>query len=549
MTAIREDIVWTVYNRTYTLMDMTIYDTLDKQHEFKKQTILADESLTKDEKLEVIKFLNVDYDNYKILSNEGIKRICENCQVQCLATLYCEHCVRNYLKANFSNWSSGNDDIDDLIQKCQLETFRPDKIVEWIPYNNLQDIKYLTKGGCSEIYTATWIGGGYLKWNSKEKQLERFGDQYVILKELKNVESANRSWFEEGKSHLTISNKWADIVSCYGLTKNLSNRNYMLVINKMDMDLRIYLQQNYNKLTWKEKIKIAYDIIHALFRTHYFENEIHRDLHSGNILYLQLDQEWYISDLGFCGPPDKPLNSVYGNLSYIAPEVITGKETTFASDIYSIGILMWEISSGQPPFINHKHNYDLAMKIVNGMRPKIVPGTPLEYKKFMKQCWNADPTKRPDAYTLLTEIKKLLQTLYFQNENDELISSNQESSTLYKSNSIDSINENFTSKIYQFYQFENFLEPKNATEEEQEAFHSKPYSFNIPDNIDDFNNSSNKNASKSSKVYKDIKNDHYESVQLKKHDHMDIDDDDDVYNNSNFHSEEQNDLEITNGKQ
>ncbi|PKY50007.1 hypothetical protein RhiirA4_466232 [Rhizophagus irregularis] len=66
------------------------------------------------------------------------------------------------------------------------------------------------------------------------------------------------------------------------------------------------------------------------------------------------------------------------------------------------------------------------------------------------------------------------------------------------------MSKNYTSKIYQF---ENFPEPKNATEEEQEAFHSKPYSFNIPNNIDDFNNSSvekNVNISKSNSVYKGI---------------------------------------------
>ena len=46
-------------------------------------------------------------------------------------------------------------------------------------------------------YTAVWINGGYLEWNSKESQLKRFGRQNVILKKLENVESANRSWFEE----------------------------------------------------------------------------------------------------------------------------------------------------------------------------------------------------------------------------------------------------------------------------------------------------------------------------------------------------------------
>jgi len=41
-------------------------------------------------------------------------------------------------------------------------------------------------------------------------------------------------------------------------------------------------------------------------------------------------------------------------------------------------------SSGQPPFINHENDYELAMKMVDGMRPKIVPGTPLIYKKLME---------------------------------------------------------------------------------------------------------------------------------------------------------------------
>ena len=158
-------------NRTFALIDYSIQDNVDKRHEFKKQTILADESLTNDEKLEAIKLLNQEFDYNKMLRNEGAKRICENCQDECLATLFCEHCVRNYLKANFENWTSENNDIDNLIQKCQMETIRPDKIVEWIPYYNLQNIKYLTRGGYSEIYTADWIDGRYEEWNSKEKKL------------------------------------------------------------------------------------------------------------------------------------------------------------------------------------------------------------------------------------------------------------------------------------------------------------------------------------------------------------------------------------------
>ena len=54
----------------------------------------------------------------------------------------------------------------------------------------------------------------------------------------------------QARSHLILSNKWSQIVQCYGLTQDPSNGDYMLVMNKLDMDLRKYLQQNHNQLTW-----------------------------------------------------------------------------------------------------------------------------------------------------------------------------------------------------------------------------------------------------------------------------------------------------------
>src|SRR4051794_11964528 len=190
----------------------------------------------------------------------------------------------------------------------------------------------------------------------------------------------------------------------------------MLVMNIMDIDLRKYLQQNHHQLTWKERIQIITEIIKNLYFIHE-ENAIHRDLHSGNLLYSQLNQRWFISDLGFCGPADKSSKSIYGNLPYIAPEVIDEKVTTFASDIYSFGMLMWVISSEKPPFSDREHDYYLATNIINGIRPKIVSGTPLEYKNLMKQCWDADTSKRPDIDTLEDEIYKMHQ--YYQNISNE----------------------------------------------------------------------------------------------------------------------------------
>jgi hypothetical protein len=122
MSTIRKELINTVINRIYASTYYNIYNDRHKRYEFHKQTILADESLTKDEKTIALKKLDKNYDRDKVLFNEGLKRNCENCNQECFATSYCENCVRNYLKTNFSNWMSGNDDINNLIQKCQNET-------------------------------------------------------------------------------------------------------------------------------------------------------------------------------------------------------------------------------------------------------------------------------------------------------------------------------------------------------------------------------------------------------------------------------------------
>ncbi|CAI2175055.1 8417_t:CDS:2 [Funneliformis geosporum] len=122
--------------------------------------------------------------------------------------------------------------------------------------------------------------------------------------------------------------------------------------------LRKYLPQNHNQLTWKQRTNIIANINNAIW---YFiqDDTIHRDLHSGNILYSNNSDSWYISDFGFCGLINKPLESIYENLPYVASEVIVGKGYTFTSDIYS--------------FVKEK-------------RLQIVPGTLPGYKNLMAQC-------------------------------------------------------------------------------------------------------------------------------------------------------------------
>ncbi len=88
MVAIRKDLVYNAIKKAFVLLDINIHNNVDKQCEFLKQAVLADNSLAKDEKSEAIKKLVEDYDYEKVLLYEVTKRICENCHEECLATLY-----------------------------------------------------------------------------------------------------------------------------------------------------------------------------------------------------------------------------------------------------------------------------------------------------------------------------------------------------------------------------------------------------------------------------------------------------------------------------
>lgn len=161
-------------------------------------------------------------------------------------------------------------------------------------------------------------------------------------------------------------------------------------------DLRSYIG-NYNlKITLHQVYDILYSICERLTSIH-SENLCHGDLHPGNLLRNWL-YEWFLSDFGISGLPNMSSNQVYGNLPYIAPEVLNGKKYTFASDIYSIGMLMYEIATGLPPFNGSKHNSHLVINILDGKRPAIPKEhthiTP-EYIILMEKCWNKYPNSRP----------------------------------------------------------------------------------------------------------------------------------------------------------
>ena len=155
-----------------------------------------------------------------------------------------------------------------------------------------------------------------------------------------------------------------------------------------------------------------------------------------------------------------------------------GKEYTQASDIYGFGIIAYEICTGLPPYHDIAHDEFLAAKICHGLRPKSDYKVPQLILDVIKQCWDADPLKRPKA----KELDNLLHDLYKNAGNEkqtvinEQIKEAEEANKKLSFSTATSLSTgilSYTTHAQAVYtsrllDFKNLPEPKNADDNEAE---------------------------------------------------------------------------------
>ncbi|PKY18543.1 kinase-like protein, partial [Rhizophagus irregularis] len=175
-------------------------------------------------------------------------------------------------------------------------------------------------------------------------------------------------------------------------------------------NLRDYLKKKFTYLRWNDKIQMALDITGGLKFIHSKEI-IHRDLHSKNILVN--NGKLLIADFGLSKKLAEITTNSVGNrqgmIEYIEPQCFKNRKykKDKKSDIYSLGVLLWEISSGRIPFSDCSRDHLLDYYIKNGDREDPIDGTPPKYQKLYQECWNDEPKSRPDiekVYEILSQL-------------------------------------------------------------------------------------------------------------------------------------------------
>ena len=110
------------------------------------------------------------------------------------------------------------------------------------------------------------------------------------------------------------------------------------------------LQNHEIDLKWEDRKKIALDKAKGVFYLHSFNPPIlHRDLKSLNLL---LDDSFRtkLIDFGWTRKLDGKMTGKIGTYQWMAPEVISSQNYTEKADVFSFGIILWEIASREPPY-------------------------------------------------------------------------------------------------------------------------------------------------------------------------------------------------------
>ncbi|RHZ77694.1 hypothetical protein Glove_174g10 [Diversispora epigaea] len=297
------------------------------------------------------------------------------------------------------------------------------EFINWIPYQQFEDIKHLAEGGFGVVYSAIWI-------KDRDNKIK------VAFKNLHNSKDTTDNFLKEVISHgITSSNDF--IIQCYGITKDPNTNNNIMVIEfAEDGSLHRDLMLNFDKIIWQTKLERLYCIATGSS----FWN------HFNGILGLIR-----IADLGLCRNIDSSTNSnyVYGIIPYVAPEIFKDSSYSQASDIYSFGILMWEFTSGHKPFSKIPHDHNLKYEIISGLRPEITDVTLEIFSNLIERCWDSNPKlkiykwcwgkENEDQFIQAEQLRRISVELKFLGGREENNYGNYHPEAIYRSRRLNSI--------------------------------------------------------------------------------------------------------------
>ncbi|CAG8585440.1 11241_t:CDS:10 [Paraglomus brasilianum] len=334
-----------------------------------------------------------------------------------------------------SAYINGNAYVDEIINISQRDNKLSHDTLQWIPYDELEDVKELAKNDYSSVSVAKWIKKKKQGVFKKMSGGKAPNEVVVSVKTLFNSKFVSKEFVEEFKRHF-INDTSATKTSTfhvYGFTRTPSS-DLAIIATYYPSNLYAYLSSH--TLTPLHKLRLLHTLATRLSTLHN-SKLTHRAVHGGNVLVDEGKNEENeacsaeLVDFGISWTD----GGVFGVPEYVDPSIVVGGSNAWdQADIFAFGIIMWEVAYERffsdgvgkvlpKPFIIESHNNagpsSTAPNPTNSFHRSIYPHLltlmddtiPPLYASLIRRCWHPLSSRRPSAGELTKTLNVFVKSL------------------------------------------------------------------------------------------------------------------------------------------
>ncbi|CAL4982671.1 unnamed protein product [Urochloa decumbens] len=296
-------------------------------------------------------------------------------------------------------WSFNNDSLSSMgssistnssaIERLDLEADCLDYEILW---EDLVLGEQVGQGSCGTVYHAQWYASDvavkvFSKQEYSDEMIDTFRQEVSLMKKLRHPNIILFMGAVASPERLCIVTEFLPRGSLFRL-----------------------LQKNTAKLDPRRRVHMAIDIARGMNYLHHCSPPIvHRDLKSSNLL---VDKNWTVKVADF-GLSRLKLETFLrtktgkGTPQWMAPEVLRNEPSDEKSDVYSYGVILWELVTQKIPWDNLNTMQVIGAVGFMDQRLDIPSDTDPQWALLIENCWDSDPRKRPSFLELLDRLRDL----------------------------------------------------------------------------------------------------------------------------------------------
>ena len=255
-----------------------------------------------------------------------------------------------------------------------------------------------------EILEVIGTGGMAVVYKARCHRLNRLVAIKILKDDYSQDEEFGRRFHAE--SHAVAMLSHPNIVSIYDVSTD-EDADYIVMELIEGITLKQYMEKK-GVLNWKETLHFAIQIAKALEHAH-SRGIIHRDIKPHNVMVLK-NGSVKVTDFGIARVMSKSntlTKEALGSVHYISPEQAKGGRVNNCSDLYSLGVVMYEMMTGRPPY-DGETPVSVAIQHINGkaaMPSTVNPNIPGGLEQIIMKAMATDPASRyPTAAAMLYDM-------------------------------------------------------------------------------------------------------------------------------------------------